>query len=195
MFFDGWTGLLRVLVVGTLAYTALVLLLRATGKRTLSKMNAFDLIVTVALGSTLATVLLSKDVALAEGVLAFALLILLQFGITWLSVRSERVQALVKAEPRLLLHHGRLLPGALRRERMTGEEVRAAVRSQGIASLDEVAAVVLETDGSVSVLRRAEEGGASALANVAGYARARGQADQPPDAGSHRVSAAVDPPS
>lgn len=67
MFFDGWTGLLRVLVVGTLAYAALVLLLRVSGKRTLSKMNAFDLVVTVALGSTLATVLLSRDVALAEG--------------------------------------------------------------------------------------------------------------------------------
>ena len=172
MFFDGWTGLLRVLVVGTLAYAALVLLLRVTGKRTLSKMNAFDLVVTVALGSTLATVLLSKDVALAEGLLAFALLVLLQFAITWLSVRSERVQALVKAEPRLLLHHGRLLPGALRRERLT-EEVRAAVRSQGIASLDAVAAVVLETDGSISVVRRAEEGGASALANVAGHAHTR----------------------
>ena len=193
MFFDGWTGLLRVLVVGTLAYTALVLLLRVTGKRTLSKMNAFDLIVTVALGSTLATVLLSKDVALAEGVLAFALLILLQFAITWLSVRSERVQALVKAEPSLLLHRGRLLPGALRRERVAEEEVRAAVRSQGIASLDEVAAVVLETDGSVSVLRRAEEGGASTLANVTGRARARVHAGQPPGAGPHSVPAAVDP--
>ena len=164
------------LVIGTLAYAALVLLLRVTGKRTLSKMNAFDLVVTVALGSTLATVLLSKDVALTEGVLAFVLLILLQFAITWLSVRSERVQALVKAEPRLLLHHGRLLHGALRRERMTEEEVRAAVRSQGIASLNEVAAVVLETDGSISVLRRAEEGRASALANVAGHARARVEA-------------------
>jgi uncharacterized membrane protein YcaP (DUF421 family) len=70
MFFDSWTGLGRVLVVGTLAYFALVLTLRVSGKRTLSKLNAFDLVVTVALGSTLATVLLSKDVALAEGLLA-----------------------------------------------------------------------------------------------------------------------------
>jgi uncharacterized membrane protein YcaP (DUF421 family) len=82
MFFDSWMGLLRVVVVGTLAYVILVLLLRVTGKRTLSKMNAFDLVVTVALGSTLATVLLSKDVALAEGVVAFALLVLLQYAIT-----------------------------------------------------------------------------------------------------------------
>jgi uncharacterized membrane protein YcaP (DUF421 family) len=186
-----------VLVVGTLAYAVLVLLLRATGKRTLSKMNAFDLVVTVALGSTLATVLLSKDVALAEGVLAFALLIFLQFAITWLSVRSERIQALVKAEPRLLLYCGHLLPEALRRERVTEEEVRAAARSQGIASLDEVAAVVLETDGSFSVLRRAESGGTSALANVAGYACARVAVGEPStaiprDAGSGACDPAPD---
>ena len=72
MLFESWAGLGRVLIVGTLAYAALVLLLRISGKRTLTKLNAFDLIVTVALGSTLATVLLSSSVALAEGVVALA---------------------------------------------------------------------------------------------------------------------------
>jgi uncharacterized membrane protein YcaP (DUF421 family) len=89
MFFDNWMGLGRVLVVGTLAYLALVLTLRVSGKRTLSKLNAFDLVVTVALGSTLATVLLTEDVALAEGILAFGLLALLKFVPAWLSVRSN----------------------------------------------------------------------------------------------------------
>jgi uncharacterized membrane protein YcaP (DUF421 family) len=70
VFFSGWDSLLRTLVVGVLAYVALVVFLRISGKRTLSKMNAFDLIVTVALGSTLATVTLSKEVALADGALA-----------------------------------------------------------------------------------------------------------------------------
>ena len=126
MFFDNWFGLLRVVVVGTLAYAALVLLLRLTGKRTLSKMNAFDLVVTVALGSTLATVLLSKDVALAEGIAAFALLVLLQLGITWASVRSARMRSFVKAEPCLLLRDGEFLPGAMRRERMTWPHRRSA---------------------------------------------------------------------
>ncbi|MDP9439064.1 MAG: DUF421 domain-containing protein, partial [Actinomycetota bacterium] len=60
MVFDSWVGLFRVAAVGTAAYFALVLLLRISGKRTLSKINAFDLVVTVALGSTLATVLLSS---------------------------------------------------------------------------------------------------------------------------------------
>lgn len=75
------------MIVGVPAYVALVFILRLSGKRSLSQMNAFDLFVTVSLGSTLATVLLSKSVALAEGIAALALLLFLQFSITWLSVR------------------------------------------------------------------------------------------------------------
>lgn len=59
--FQSWSGLGRVTIVGLTAYLALVLMLRVSGKRSLAKLNAFDLVVTVALGSTLATTLLSKD--------------------------------------------------------------------------------------------------------------------------------------
>ena len=156
MFFDTWFGLLRVVVVGTAAYAALVLLLRASGKRTLAKLNAFDLVVTVALGSTLATVLLSESVALAEGLLAFALLVGLQYAVAWLSMRSPRFDALVKSEPSLLLHRGRFLDGAMRRQRVTREEVVSALRSSGLTRPGDAAAVVLETDGSLSVVRVTE---------------------------------------
>jgi uncharacterized membrane protein YcaP (DUF421 family) len=167
MLFQNWTGLLRVLVVGTLAYGALIFLLRVSGKRTLSKMNAFDLVVTIALGSTLATVLLSKDVALTEGVLAFALLITLQYVVAWLSVRSGLVRRLVKAEPRLLFHNGQFLSDTMKRERVTEDELRAAVRARGEPSLENIAAVVLETDSSFSVLPRGN-GSDSAMDGVEG---------------------------
>lgn len=166
MFFDGWMTLGRTALVGTLAYLALVLLLRVSGKRTLSKMNAFDFIVTVALGSTLATVLLSSSVSLARGILAFAMLIFLQFAITWLSARSPSVRRLVKAEPTLLLHKGEFLPGAIKRERVTEEEIRAALRAQGVSAVEEVEAVVLETDSSFSVVVRPSGKSASALSDV-----------------------------
>jgi uncharacterized membrane protein YcaP (DUF421 family) len=156
MFFDSWAGLGRVLVVGTLAYVALVVVLRISGKRTLTKLNAFDLVVTVALGSTLATVLLSKSVALAEGVLAMALLVFLQFAITWLSVRSSRFQQVVKSEPTLIMHQGRFLDGAMRTQRITREEIMAALRSNGLADAADVAAVVLETDGTIAVIKSAD---------------------------------------
>jgi uncharacterized membrane protein YcaP (DUF421 family) len=160
MLFDSWFGLLRVLVVGTLAYAALVLLLRVSGKRTLAKLNAFDLIVTVALGSTLATVLLSKSVALVEGLAAFALLTGLQYLVAWLSVRSPRFSDLVKSEPTLVLHNGRFLEGAMRAQRVTRAEVLAALRGSGAAEPAQVAAVVLETDGSLSVIQSAGQAGA-----------------------------------
>ena len=168
MLFSGWDSLLRTLVVGVLAYVAIVVFLRVSGKRTLSKMNAFDLIVTVALGSTLATVLLAKDVALAEGILAFALLIGLQFAVTWSSVRVRWVRRLATGEPRMLLYSGEFLPAALLKARVTKDEDRAAVRSAGIDSLDKVRAVILETDGSFSVVKSSDNRNDSSLVGVDG---------------------------
>jgi uncharacterized membrane protein YcaP (DUF421 family) len=157
MIFESWSGLGRVLLVGMLAYGALVMILRISGKRTLTKLNAFDLVVTVALGSTLATVLLSKDVALAEGVLAMGLLVFMQFAITWLSVRSPRFQTFVKSEPTLILRQGQFLDGALRAQRITRAEVMAALRLEGVADASQVAAVILETDGSIAVIKQARD--------------------------------------
>lgn len=155
MFFSGFDGIWRTLVVGLCAYVLLVAVLRITGKRTLSKMNAFDLVVTVALGSTLATIVLSKDVALAEGVTAFLLLAGAQFVVTWSSMRSARVRRWIKAEPRALLRDGKMLPHALRDERVTRDEVEAAIRGAGHADATDIALVMLETDGSMSVVPRA----------------------------------------
>ena len=152
IFFNGWSVLGRTLLIGVLAYVSLVFMLRVSGKRTLAKMNAFDLVVTVAIGSTMATIVLSKSVALAEGLLALALLIGMQFAISWSSTRMPWLRRVVTGEPRLLLRDGTMLDEALRDARVTREEVRAVVRSSGIGALGDVAAVVLETDGSFSVI-------------------------------------------
>lgn len=154
MLFDNWAGIVRILIVGPVAYAALVLMLRVSGKRTLTKLNAFDLVVTVALGSVLATVILSKSVPLLEGILALALLIALQFAITWTSVRLGWVAKLVKSEPTLVFSNGSFLDGALRRQRLTETEIASAMRASGYPDAQGVAAVILETDGSLSVLAK-----------------------------------------
>lgn len=153
--FDGWDPILRILVVGSAAYATLVLVLRASGKRTLSKLNAFDLVVTVAIGSTFSSILTSKGLALAEGVAALALLVGLQFVVTFLSVRSAGFDRLIKAEPSLLLAGGVPLPGALRRARVTEDELRAAIRTAGGRNLTDAEVVVLESDGSLSAILKA----------------------------------------
>jgi len=143
--------------MAVVVYIAIIILIRLAGKRTLAKMNAFDLVVTVALGSSLATVALSESTKLVEGILGIAVLLGLQYVVAWLSIRSKTVRQLVKAEPQLLLHNGQFLDEALRKERVTHDELRAAVRQQGVLTLDQVAAVVLETDGSISVIKRSDQ--------------------------------------
>ena len=159
MLFDSWARLGQVLLVGALACAALVLLLRISGKRTLTKLDAFDLVVTVGLGSTLVTVLLSNQGALAAGVLALALLISLRYGIAWRSVRSAGFRALVKSKPMLLLHRGRYLHGAMRR---SGSRTKRSSRPCAQAASPTRAAplpLVLETDGTLSVIAAADPSG------------------------------------
>ncbi|WP_225887041.1 DUF421 domain-containing protein [Nodosilinea nodulosa] len=162
--------LLSTLVAGALSYFSVVVLLRLSGKRTLSKWNAFDFVVTVAFGSILATMVLSKQTSLLQGVVGFGTLVALQFALTWLSVRSPVVRRWIKAQPRLLVWEGKFQAEALTKERVTQGEVRAALRSKGIAALEDVKAVVLETDGGFSVIQSINAKSDSALVDVLGYA-------------------------
>lgn len=157
MFFQGWQGLARTVVVGVLAYVTLVLLLRISGKRTLAKLNAFDLVVTVALGSTLSAILLQESIALSEGALALALLVGMQYLITFLSVRSPFLADAVRSEPTLLARDGSFLKGAMRRERVTEDEALSAVRAAGGTDIATVKLLVLESDGSLSATIRATD--------------------------------------
>ncbi|WP_380164541.1 DUF421 domain-containing protein [Jannaschia sp. R86511] len=168
MWFDSWSDLLRVALVGRAAYAWLVLVLRATGKRTLAKLNAFDLVVTVALGSTLATILLSTDVSWSEGALALVLLAGLQLAVAATTSRLPGGRSFVTARPTLVLRDGVLDRDALRGQRLTAGEVRQAVRASGTGDLARVAAVVLESDGSLSVIGREAAGDLSAAVDVSG---------------------------
>jgi len=150
--FDGWFGIVRILIIAPAAYAALVLVLRVSGKRTLSKLNAFDLVVTVAIGSTLASIITNRSLALVEGLIALLALVVMQLVVTAASVRFKRIDRLVKAEPTLLLRDGELLRGAMRRQRVTEGEMLAAARSAGVLRLDQLQAVFLETDGSLTAL-------------------------------------------
>lgn len=161
--------LIHTLVVGSLSYLALIALLRFSGKRTLSKWNAFDFVVTVAFGSILATALLSTDVPLLQGILGLGLLVAWQFLLTWLSVRSQLFQDLIKGRPTLLLWQGELKKKAMLKARVTEGEVKAAVRSKGRSALEQVKAVVLETDGTFSVVMQIKSDVSnSALSDVHG---------------------------
>ena len=163
MWFDSWNDVLRIVLVGASAYVLLVLILRTSGKRTLAKLNAFDFVVTVALGSTLATVLLDSRTSLADGLVALWLLVFLQLVVAVLTTRLPRLREAVTTAPAILLLHGEVRPEAMRRNRVSDEELRQAVRGAGAGDLASIAAVVLETDGTMSVITQSQAGDLSTL--------------------------------
>ncbi|QLD11976.1 DUF421 domain-containing protein [Microbacterium oleivorans] len=171
MWFDSWSDVGRVAVVGVAAYASLILLIRVSGKRSLAQMNAFDFVVTVALGSTLATILLTSDVAFVEGVAAISLLLVLQVIVAALVVWSRRFRRVVTASPTLLLTHGSIDETALRRHRMTTADIAQAIRQSGQGGFETIAAIVLESDGKVSVVPESALGDGSALERVPGWPR------------------------
>lgn len=173
IFFSGWETLARTAIIALLAYPFMLLMVRISGHRTLSQFNAFDFIVTVALGSTLAGVITSQSIALAQGLLAFALLIGLQYVIAKAAKLSPRAESFVNGEPVLLLHEGRMLHQAMRRVRVTEEEVKAAVRAEGHGDLARVRAVVLETNGNLSVVWRETGESADAIRHIERAAETR----------------------
>ena len=163
MWFDSWPELFRVVVVGTAAYVFLIVTLRGSGKRTLSQMNAFDFIVTVALGSTLATILLSTDVSWAEGATALVLLAALQALVAWLSTRWGAFRRTVTSRPVIIASAGAIDVDAMRANRLTESQLMQAIRSGGFGDMSGVGAVVLEPNGMLSVIGKDSLGDGSAL--------------------------------
>jgi uncharacterized membrane protein YcaP (DUF421 family) len=151
-FFKGWEPLIRILVVGTAFYFILMVMLRITGKRSLSRFDAFDFTITMAIGSIFGRVAIDEKVSLAEAVLAAALLVSLQFVLSWLAVRSSWVRKAICAEPTLLFYQGMYQRAAMKKERVTEEEIRGAMHEHGINDESQAEAVILGSNGKLAVV-------------------------------------------
>ena len=151
-FFNGWGQLARTVVVTLSAYVAMLLILRAGGKRTLAQLNAYDLVVTVALGSTLASAILSPTTTVAQAVVAFAMLVGLQFIIAFAASRSNKLERIINGRAELVFHRGRFMPREMRRHRLAEEEILESIREATVASIEEVEAVIFETNGHLTVI-------------------------------------------
>jgi len=170
-FYQSIEPLVRIVVIGTLAYFSLLILLRLSGKRTLAQLNAFDFVITIAIGSTLGRLITAKGVSLAESITAFLTLIILQYLLSSLTVRSPKFENLVTADPSLLYFRGQFLQPAMRKQRVTKSQLLAVVRERKIGSLDAVEAIVMESAGQIAVIKKETDGepaDASVLGKVPG---------------------------
>ncbi|WP_432546389.1 DUF421 domain-containing protein [Kineococcus sp. SYSU DK004] len=166
LWWDGWDTLARVVVVGTLGYAWIVGVLRVTGPRNMAKMTPFDFVLTVTLGSAFGRVLTAQDVSITTALVAFSLLVALQWAMAAARRRWSAFGRLVSTGPVLLFHDGEVVEASMRRHRFTGSDLHSAARENGYGSLQDVAAVVLQADGTFAVIGRDARGDGSSLAPV-----------------------------
>lgn len=136
------------------AFTFIFLLLRVIGRRELSTMEPFDLILLVVIGDLAQQGVTQADTSLTGIVLSVGTFALLAVGVSWLSFRFRSVRKVLEAAPLIVIQDGRPIEKNLRNERLTLEEVAAEARLQQIASLEDVAWGIVESGGRISFIPR-----------------------------------------
>ncbi len=135
-------------------YAFIVLVMRIIGRRELSSMSPFDLILLIILGDAIQQGLTQDDYSVTGAVIAVSTIATLQVFTSYLSYRSDKARKVLEGQPIVLVDHGKLVDENLRRERMTEDEVAEEMRSQQIGSLDEVEWAILESNGSLSFIKK-----------------------------------------
>jgi uncharacterized membrane protein YcaP (DUF421 family) len=164
MFFHSWSDIGRVVVVSASLFLLVVAILRIVGQQALAKMSGFDVVFTVTMGSVLATVAVTRDIAVSEALAALVTMLALQEVIRRLQSRFLVAHHAVRQAPDVLVWNGDLLEDRLRAANISADEIRSAVRKAGLRSIGDARIVVLENDGEWSVIpKRSEPSDESAL--------------------------------
>ena len=146
------SGLPEVVLRVAVVYLFLVVVLRLSGKREVGQMSILELIVVLLISEAVQNSMVGDNTTVWAGPIAVLTLLGLDYGLNLLTRRSRVLRNAIEGEPRLLIRDGRLLPKALRDEKLRAEEVETAVRAHGVAGIEDVQEAVLETDGSISVI-------------------------------------------
>lgn len=142
-----------IVVRSVVVYAFLWIALRASGKRELSQLTAFDLVVLVVMGDLIQQGVTLEDMSVSGAMLAITPMVLLSVLTGAIAVRWPRAGRVLEGVPVVVVHRGQVVEEALRNERVDVADLFEAARSEGISDLRDVECCVLETDGHFSFLR------------------------------------------
>ncbi len=145
------TSLIAIALSATGIYCATILYTRLAGKRSFSKMSSFDFAMTVAIGSIIATTVLSKSTSLLQGIVGMGAVYVLQIAVAAMR-RFAIIQKIVDNQPMLLMDGEEILHKNLKKARVTESDLRSKLREANVLELSQVRAVVFECTGDISVL-------------------------------------------
>lgn len=157
MFFQGWPTIFETVILAAIMYMAIIIILRTSGKRTLSSFNAFDFLITVTIGSITATTILSKDTKLMDGLSAIVTLGVLQFIVAKLAVYSKTFSKIIKSTPTLLYYNGDYIMENLKKTRVSKDDILQEIRINSGSTIDQVHSVILEANGKLAVVTQGSD--------------------------------------
>jgi uncharacterized membrane protein YcaP (DUF421 family) len=137
-----------------LLYVFVIFVMRVTGRRELSSLSAVDLVLLVILGDAIQQGLTQDDYSVTGAMIAVATIASVQVLSSYLGFRSKRAKKVLEGLPIVILRDGKLLAENMRRERLTEDEVAEEMRGHEIASFDEVAWAILETNGQINFIKK-----------------------------------------
>lgn len=137
-----------------MVFVFVFVLMRAIGRRELSQLQPFDLLLLVVLGDLITQGVVQSDMSVTGTMLATGTFALLSVGVSYVSFRFGRLRPILEGEPIVVVQDGRVIEQNLRRERLTLEDVQEEARMRGLASLDDVRWGVLETSGRISFVAK-----------------------------------------
>lgn len=170
-FFDSANSLLWVIISCIVFYVFTITITRLTGLRSFTKFSSFDFLITLSMGALLASTVVSRKVALVEGITAVLTLFLLQSAVSLTRTHWGWVKKVVDNQPTLLMEDGQVLHDNLRAVRITEDELRAKLRGSNVYNYSQVKAVVLETSGDVSIIRQTDGPSSPELTTLEGVIR------------------------
>jgi uncharacterized membrane protein YcaP (DUF421 family) len=143
-----------IVIRAAIAFLFIFFLTRVIGRRELNTLEPFDLILLVMLGDLVQQGVTQNDFSVTGLLLAAGTVAVLTVLVSFLSFRVPRLRPVLDGQPIIVLEDGKPISRNLHRERLTLEELAAAARQQSIASLDEVQWAVLETNGTISFIKK-----------------------------------------
>jgi uncharacterized membrane protein YcaP (DUF421 family) len=138
------------------AFLFVYLLTRVIGRRELSSMQPFDLIMLVMIGDLVQQGVTQNDFSVTGALLVGSTIALMTVGVSYTSFKLRRLRPVLDGEPVIVVEDGEPIERNLRRNRITLEELAAAARANGIGSLQSVRWAVLETNGRISFLQKGD---------------------------------------
>src|SRR6266496_4355145 len=141
---------------GVFIFFVLYLLMRVIGRRELSSLEPFDLILLVVLGDAVQQGLTQDDYSLTGALLAIGTIAMLQLGVSYANFRFPRLRPFLDGEPIVVVRDGKPIERNLRRERVTLDDLTSAMRQQNIAQIDDVQWAVMETSGAISFIKKSD---------------------------------------